>query len=253
MVGEKDSIKDGYEYETEFMKLSQHVNRIMMQKSLGAVSCNRNKKKLHTCFGKVEAGKEHVLCQHTKKFGMSSKLQEAVCLVAQSHVFEDSEEVLCSLLGSSISGKQIQRVSEHYGERPEALSKSIEEGYNDAPALETKPSDTVYAMVDGSMVFTREEGWKEMKMGRIYAESSRVAIQSERTAVTDSLYVCHLGGHQDFLNKIDPYLDHYKIKFSLPTVQNGYGTGRMTFKVMRSKYRIFSCGGETLHVCLPRI
>lgn len=132
--------------------------------------------------------------------------------MAQSHVFEDSEELLGSLLGSSISAKQIQRVSEHYGERLEALSKSIEEGVNDAPALETKPSDAVYAMVDGSMVFTREEGWKEMKMGRIYAESSRVAIQSERTAVTDSLYVCHLGGHQDFLNKFDPYLDHYKNK-----------------------------------------
>ena len=73
----KDSIRDGYGYETEFMKLSQHVNRIMMQKSPGAVSCNRNKKKLHTCFGKVEAGREHVPCQHTKKFGMSSKLQEA--------------------------------------------------------------------------------------------------------------------------------------------------------------------------------
>ena len=36
--------------ETEFMKLSQHVNRIMMQKSPGAVSYNRNKKKTSHLF-----------------------------------------------------------------------------------------------------------------------------------------------------------------------------------------------------------
>lgn len=48
----KDSIKDGYEYETEFMKLSQQVNRIMMQKSLGALSCNRNKKNFTPVSGK---------------------------------------------------------------------------------------------------------------------------------------------------------------------------------------------------------
>jgi hypothetical protein len=40
----KDSIKNGYEYETEFMKLSQQMNRILLKKSLGEVSSNRNKK-----------------------------------------------------------------------------------------------------------------------------------------------------------------------------------------------------------------
>jgi hypothetical protein len=33
-------------FETEFMKVAQNVNRIMLQKSLSAVSANRNKKQV---------------------------------------------------------------------------------------------------------------------------------------------------------------------------------------------------------------
>ena len=88
------------------------------------MSSNREKK-LHTCFGKVEVSKKHPLCQHTKKFGISPKLQEIACLLARSHVFEESEDLLSSLLGISISAKQIQRVSEHYGGQMEVLSVSF--------------------------------------------------------------------------------------------------------------------------------
>lgn len=33
--------------------------------------------------------KEHPLCQHTQQYGISGKLQEIVCLLAQSHVFDE--------------------------------------------------------------------------------------------------------------------------------------------------------------------
>ena len=38
-------IADGYEYESEFMQVSRNINRILLSKSLGDVSSNRNKKK----------------------------------------------------------------------------------------------------------------------------------------------------------------------------------------------------------------
>ena len=37
-------IKDGYEYESEFMKTAHQVNRILLRKSIGTVSSNRGKK-----------------------------------------------------------------------------------------------------------------------------------------------------------------------------------------------------------------
>ena len=62
------------------------------------------------------------------------------------------------------------------------------------------------------MIYTREEGWKEMKVGRIYSETSRVAIQKNRTEVTDSLYTCTLGNNKSFLKKLEPYVEPYKHK-----------------------------------------
>ena len=67
-------------------------------------------------------------------------------------------------------------------------------------------------MVDGSMVYTREDQWKEMKVGRIYSENSRVLVSKNRTEVMDSLYVCTLGGKNDFFKKFEPYVEPYRKK-----------------------------------------
>jgi hypothetical protein len=46
---EKEStITDGYEYESEFIKVARQVNHILLSKSLGKVSRSRNKKKKST-------------------------------------------------------------------------------------------------------------------------------------------------------------------------------------------------------------
>jgi hypothetical protein len=43
-LDKESSIKDGYEYEDEFIKTAQKVTHLLFSKSLGSVSCNRNKK-----------------------------------------------------------------------------------------------------------------------------------------------------------------------------------------------------------------
>lgn len=126
-------------------------------------------------------GKEQPLCQHTEQYGISGKLQEIICLLAQSHVFEEGEEIVKQLLGLNISAKQIQRVSQHYGEVLETQVGAYISSKEKAPVLKLKtPQEPVYIMFDGSMLFTREEAWKEMKVGRIFTESSCIAIQDDR-------------------------------------------------------------------------
>ena len=150
---------------------------------------------------------------HTEKFGISSKLQEIMCLLAQDSVFEEAEEVLQTLLGIAISAKQIQRLSEHYGARLEAFEDNYQDSKLEVPEVEhSKSNEAVYVTLDGSMVYTREENWKEMKVGRIYSESSRVALQAHRTEITDSLYVCTFGTKGEFLKKFEPYIEPYKHK-----------------------------------------
>ena len=140
-------------------------------------------------------------------------MQEIICLLSSQSVFEEAEELLHELLGIEISAKQLQRLSEHYGWELEESEKAFEKGTEDVPVVEANHSEsTVYVTLDGSMIFTREEGWKEIKLGRIYSEGSRVKIQQGRTEVTESLYVCTLGNHKSFLRKFEPYIEPYNQK-----------------------------------------
>ena len=43
-LDKESKITDGYEYEDEFMHTARKVNQILLTKSLGSVSSNRNKK-----------------------------------------------------------------------------------------------------------------------------------------------------------------------------------------------------------------
>lgn len=138
-----------------------------------------------------------------------------MCLLAQDCVFEGAEELLQQFFGIEISAKQIQRVSEHYGAKLEDMEGDYQletEQPQEVPEVSHSGEDAVYITLDGSMVYTREEAWKEMKVGRIYSETSRVSVQPTRTEVTDSLYVCTFGNSKDFLKKFEPYIEPYRHK-----------------------------------------
>jgi hypothetical protein len=148
------------------------------------------------------------------KFGISNYLQNIICQLGQSLVFEDGESLLKQLLGISISARQIQRVSEHYGKELERqLDKEIVDKAEVESSIEAK--ENVYVMADGSMVYTREEGWKELKLGRVFAATDCVKIQAQRSAITKSLYVPHLGEHGAFTRKMEAYIDRYKNKICI--------------------------------------
>ena len=159
----------------------------------------------------MEIAKNHPFAQTESSFGISEKLQDIICKIGQSQVFEEGEALLLELLGISVSGKQIQRVSEYYGQQIEEQQSSYIEGGTPAPMLKNK-DETVYVMADGSMVYTREEGWKEMKVGRIFSDKDCIPIQENRKKIVENLYVCHLGEHHEFFSKLEYYADGYKKK-----------------------------------------
>lgn len=155
-------------------------------------------------------------------------------MLGQGYVFEEGEQILGELLGLTISAKQIQRVSEHYGQQMEEQLQSYSLGKQQVPALALKqPDEPVYAMVDGSMLFTRENGWTEIKVGRVFTKSSCVGIQDNRNRILQSQYVCHLGGHKEFLEKWENHIEPYGNKIFIadgakcPPERNGQGYGIM--------------------------
>lgn len=158
--------------------------------------------------------KDHVLCQCTRHFRISERLQGLMCLLGQSMVFEEASEVFSQMMRLDISAPQIQRVCAYYGSQIDPLIKANCEAV--IPRLETnQKEDTAYVMVDGSMVFTREDKWREMKLGRIFYSSQIADIQTDRREIMKSIYVSHLGSVDEFFPKFERFLTTYKQKVVL--------------------------------------
>ncbi len=132
---------------------------------------------------------------------MSPYLQEKACLLGQALPFDEASTMLEKLLGESLSDKQIERVSHYYGQ-------VLEEENGEEPVYQAS-EQLHYAMVDGSMVFIRKEGWREIKLARVFAQSECVA-QKQRGSIRESKYMAHLGGHHAFLEKVDHLLSGKK-------------------------------------------
>lgn len=124
-------------------------------------------------------------------------MQDRICYIGQSHVYEESRDTLQELLGVDVSEKQIERVCHCYGKLldKEAGSKKPD------TVMRVKKDEWVYAMADGSMVLTREEGWKEMKLGRLFTNDAHIDLSENRPRITESVYTAHLGHYKDFLLK----------------------------------------------------
>lgn len=77
--------------------------------------------------------------------------------------------MLTKTKGIEVNAKQIERVCQHYGEEIEKIqAQSIASG---APPVNFKADfqNYYYAMLDGAMLLTREEKWKELKLGCIFS------------------------------------------------------------------------------------
>lgn len=130
--------------------------------------------------------------------------QEKCVYVGQQEVFVQGSETLKFLTGQYVSAKQIERMSHAYGQLLETKIEGIERSVN------YEPGEVVYGMMDGSMVLTREDDWKEMKLARIFSNRSLLPENEGRNFIKDSTYVAHLGGKDPFLHKVEQVINEIK-------------------------------------------
>ena len=153
--------------------------------------------------GQVIIPKKHHLCDTSNGFQMTPYLQDQVCYIGQKEVFEEGSETLERLIGVEVSNKQIQRVSEYYGQCLEDQTKQEIEESSLGQQTGENTDDVTYAMADGSMVLTREEGWKEIKLGRVFKGNENIPITKNRHWIKESKYCAYLGGFQAFLERFE--------------------------------------------------
>ena len=168
-----------------------------------------------TSLGKVTLKKDHVLCRGTRRFSMSERVRGILCSMGQSLVYGEVSEFIKELINIDVAPCQVQRLCTYYGGLMDPLIESGCEAV--LPQIEVKgdKEDFTYVMVDGSMVFTREDKWREMKLGRIFSGSQVVDIQVNRREIIRSIYVSHLGSVNEFFPKLERYLVPYRNKVIL--------------------------------------
>ncbi|MDP2735837.1 MAG: hypothetical protein Q8P12_06545 [bacterium] len=128
--------------------------------------------------------------------------------------YEDAAQVMERIGKVSISDSTIWRRVKHWGGCFEAQEKKKEEKANElpqrgvAPAPAAKSPEVMGAAMDGAMVHIRKEGWKELKVGCIFAiESEPVKDKEtkeivEQACALDQSYVTHLGEPAPFGRKM---------------------------------------------------
>lgn len=131
-------------------------------------------------------------------------MQDLILATSSECVYSHSKELLSKYLGIEISEMQLYRITDYYGE---LLTTTLA----DNTCLHPLQSDTdvLYAMADGSMLLTREDNWKEVKLGRIFSGKSCWQIEGKPNEIDTSQYVSHFGNCHLFTQKMDAVLDAY--------------------------------------------
>jgi len=195
---------NSYDFEQSFRNEIVTLGQAVYQEIVGDEEVNKNERmQLLTSFGKISLKKGHPLAVSPGGFKISAYLQEQMCRIGTKMTFEESEEELNSLLGIQTNAKQIERLCHHYGE---ALNQiDWREAYSDGIQLRIPFDRQLYVLMDGSMILTRdkEQAWKEVKLCRMFYNTERVeSVSKNRNMITASRYVAHLGGHEEFLDKV---------------------------------------------------
>ncbi|HEX5153127.1 MAG TPA: UPF0236 family protein [Parafilimonas sp.] len=121
----------------------------------------------------------------------------------QLDCYERSNEVLEKFIDVEVSVSQVYLVTDCYG-------KLAEQEVNTSRSLEpVKKDEVLYVQADGSMLLTRNEGWKEVKVGRMFTSGSCIDPNGESGWIRHSQYVAHLGNSRDFTQQMDNLIESY--------------------------------------------
>ena len=123
--------------------------------------------------------------------------------VGQMDCYENCSEVLEKLARVQVGSTQIYRLTDLYGKGVEGVVNS------ERTLTPLKAEEVLYSEVDGSMLLTREEGWKEVKVGRFFKSSDCIHAGSKPGWISNSQYVAHLGNSKDFTATMDNLLESF--------------------------------------------
>lgn len=111
--------------------------------------------------------------------GQSAGLNELLALLGALCPFEEAVHLIQKLSLVEVSANSSKEATETLGaaiarDEQRALDTAWSSKHPTLPAAPTMVPERLYVSMDGALVHTREEGWKEMKLGAFYTTTTRV-------------------------------------------------------------------------------
>lgn len=151
-----------------------------------------------TTMGRITISNAIIFSRGNNSFQISALLQELMVYAGQLECYERCHEVLDKFLSVQVSATQVWRVTDLYGQQ---LAESHDFTERSQPVV--REQETLYVEADASMVFTRKQGWKEVKVGRLFKSSDCLHAEGKPGLITHSQYLAHLGGHKAFAEQME--------------------------------------------------
>lgn len=139
-------------------------------------------------------------------YQISPYMQERYVWAGESDVYGKCNELINKFLCVEVNAMQVHRLTNTYGE----LSGEIVDVKSVAALKEVGDQGVVYAEMDGGMVLTREDGWQEIKLGRLFRHSDIHELSPHRREILDSVYTAQLGDHKAFCKRFEPLVDEFE-------------------------------------------
>ncbi len=131
-------------------------------------------------------------------------MQELMIFAGESDCYSKCDEVLEKFLSIEVNSMEVYRVTDSYGEELER-----DEDFSERILSPVQKEEIVYVMVDSSMIFTRTEGWKEVKLGRIFKSSDSIDPGGKQGRILHSQYLAYLGNSESFSQQMEELIDNY--------------------------------------------
>ena len=158
---------------------------------------------MKTSFGDLDIEHANPLSKKINGFHISPRLQEIMMLYGEKDCYAEAPEIIQETLRISVSASQVYRVTDTYG----AELRKRDEDKRLLPLLTNK--EILYMMFDGSFIYSREDGWKEVKVGRFFKSSDCAKGDEKRGWIGNSQYMAHLSDHQTFIGHADKLIESF--------------------------------------------
>lgn len=161
---------------------------------------------LTTTIGRITISNANDFSRGNHGFQISALLQELMVYAGQLQCYAHCHEVLEKFLSIQVSATQVFRLTDLYGKE---LGNTVDFTLRTQPPLQAQ--QMLYVEADASMVLTRQQGWKEVKAGRLFKSSDCVHPEGKQGLITHSQYLAQMGSHRSFSEKMEMLIEDYTI------------------------------------------